>query len=117
MDVALTVTGQRRPLPASVELCCYRIVQEALSNAGRHAPGSAIGVRLGYGPDALSVQVGNGRGGPPAAPARTGPGYGLTGLRERVEMLRGEFAAGPDGAGGFEVTARLPALPGREEPR
>jgi signal transduction histidine kinase len=131
MDVAMAVTGPRRPLPASVELCCYRIVQEALTNAGRHAPGSAIRVELGYRPAALSVRVSNGstsepegrglgsapeasgrhRGGPPSGPGRpVGPsGYGLTGLRERVEMLRGEFRAGPAGHG-FAVTALLPTV-------
>ncbi len=110
MDVAMTVTGPRRPLPASVELCCYRLVQEALTNAGRHAPGSAIRVELGYGRAALSVRVSNGCGSPPSGPGRpAGPsGYGLTGLRERVEMLRGELRAGPAGDGGFAVTALLP---------
>ena len=113
LDVTMTVAGARRPLPASVELCCYRIVQEALTNAGRHAPGSPIRVHLGYQPDALSVRVSNGRGGPPAGPGRPGEsaGYGLTGLRERVETLRGEFQAGPDERGGFGVTALLPAVP------
>jgi signal transduction histidine kinase len=112
MDVTMAVTGEPRPLPASVELCCYRIVQEALTNAGRHAPGSAVRVRLGYLPAALSVRVCNGPGGPasdaarPAAPS----GYGLTGLRERVELLGGEFRAGPD-SHGFEVSALLPAVP------
>jgi signal transduction histidine kinase len=107
MDADMTVTGRQRPLPASVELCCYRIVQEALTNAGRHAPGSAVRVEVGYHPAALSVRVSNGRGTGPVRPAAS-PGYGLTGLRERVEMLRGEFRAGPDGDGGFDVTALLP---------
>jgi signal transduction histidine kinase len=115
MDVALGVTGRRRPLPASAELCCYRIVQEALTNAGRHAPGSAVRVSLGYRPDALSVQVSSCDGGLPPGPGRPAPGYGLTGLRERVEMLGGEFSAGPAAHGGFEVAARLPVP--REEPQ
>jgi signal transduction histidine kinase len=113
MDVTMTVTGQPRPLPASVELCCYRIVQEALTNAGRHAPGSAVRAGLGYEEAALSVRVSNGRGSPASgAPARpaTPSGYGLTGLRERVEMLGGEFRAGPDGNGGFDVFVLLPTM-------
>ena len=112
MDVTMTVVGAPRPLPASVELCCYRIVQEALTNAGRHAPGSTIRVQLGYQPNAVSVRVRNGCGGPPSGPGRTGQpaGYGLTGLRERVETLRGEFQAGPDGHGGFGLTALLPTV-------
>jgi len=113
-DAEMTVTGPRRPLPASVELCCYRIVQEALTNAGRHAPGRRVRVELRYQPAALSVRVSN--GGPGVPPrgqgGRPGPaGYGLTGLRERVEMLHGEFRAGPGSRGGFEVAAVLPAAP------
>src|SRR5258708_376988 len=111
MDVTMTVTGLPGALPASVELCCYRIVQEALTNAGRHAPGSTIRVQLGYQSDAVSVRVRNCRGGPPAGPGRTGQpsGYGLTGPRERVETLRGEVQAGPGGRGGGEASARPPA--------
>jgi signal transduction histidine kinase len=110
MDASMTVTGRQRPLPASVELCCYRIVQEALTNAGRHAPGSAVRVEVGYLPAALSVRVSNGHASSAPGPGRqpASPGYGLTGLRERVEILRGEFRAGPDGDGGFDVTALLP---------
>jgi len=106
------VSGDVRPLAAAVELCCYRIVQEALTNAGRHAAGSRVRVHLGYAADALSVRVVND---PPAEPHRgggiksAGQGYGLTGLRERVSMLRGEFRAGPDKRGGFAVSAVLPA--------
>src|SRR5258708_5656918 len=113
MDVTMTVTGLPGALPASVELCCYRIVQEALTNAGRHAPGSTIRVQLGYQSNAVSVRVRNCRGGPPSGPGRTGQpaGYGLTGLRERVETLRGEFQAGPDGRGGVSVTAPPPPGP------
>ncbi len=110
VDVAMTVTGQERELPASAELCCYRIVQEALTNAGRHAPGSTIRVELAYEQAALCVRVRNGRrGSPPSGPSRSASaGYGLTGLRERVEMLHGEFRAGPNPSGGFDVTALLP---------
>ena len=120
--VTLTVAGRRRPLPGSAELCCYRIVQEALTNAGRHAPGSAVLVELRYLRAALGVLVSNTR---PAAPAGHGlagqvpaaavpsgaAGYGLTGLRERVALLGGQFDAGPDGDGGFCVRALLPLAP------
>jgi signal transduction histidine kinase len=111
-NAALSVSGQARQLPGSVELCCYRIIQEALTNAGRHAPGSQVRIELGYDTDALSVRIVNDV--PPGRrePGRTEPGYGLTGLRERVGMLRGDFQAGPDGQGGFAVSASLPA-PGR----
>ena len=113
-DARMTVTGAPRPLPASVELCGYRVVQETLTNAGRHAPGGRVRVELGYQPAALSVRVSNDAPSlPPRSPGeRPGSaGYGLTGLRERVEMLHGEFRAGPDSRGGFEVTAVLPAGP------
>jgi signal transduction histidine kinase len=114
MRATLDVTGEVRPLPGSVELCCYRVVQEALTNAGRHAPGSSVHVLVSYEPDALTVQVSNK---PPVGIARheetkaasARAGYGLTGLRERVAMLRGQFHAGGEGDGGFLVTARLPA--------
>jgi signal transduction histidine kinase len=116
-QASVRISGDVRPLAASVELCCYRIVQEALTNAGRHAPGSTARVHVGYAPDALSVRVVND---PPAEPRRVGAvnaagqGYGLTGLRERVGMLRGEFRAGPDERGGFAVCAVLPA-PGQPQ--
>ncbi len=107
-DVAMTVTGEPRPLPGSVELCCYRVVQEALTNAGRHAPGSAVRVELRYERASLTVRVSN-DGAPDVRTAPAAAGYGLVGLRERVEMLRGRFDAGPDGRGGFVVSAWLPA--------
>ena len=86
-DAGLTVTasvdGDRRPLPAGVELSAYRIVQEALSNAMRHAPGAEVTVEVAYRPAELELRVVNGPGrGPSAAPA--GPGHGVTGMRERA---------------------------------
>jgi signal transduction histidine kinase len=120
-DAEMTTSGEVMPLPASVELCCFRIVQEALTNAGRHAAGGRVRVELCYHPDALSVRVGNGpphhgrtehgrteqrRADPCGTPAAVG--FGLTGLRERVAMLCGDFQAGPDDHGGFLVTAMLP---------
>lgn len=116
MAATLSVTGCRRALPGSVELCCYRIVQEALTNAQRHAPGAPVTVQIGYGTDAVSVRVENGPGRWTELggdrldrDAAGGPGYGLTGLRERVSLVRGEFQAGPDRRGGFVVLALLPA--------
>jgi signal transduction histidine kinase len=119
-DVSWSVAGPARMLPASVELCGYRIVQEAVTNAGRHAPGSRVTVTMAYEPDALSVTVANtaagsapGRAAPDCGP---GPGFGLVGLRERVAMLGGQVTAGPVAGGGFEVRAVLPAAV-REEVR
>lgn len=115
-NATLSVCGQSRQLPGSVELCCYRIVQEALTNVGRHAQGSQVRVQVCYDAAALRVLVSNDP--PPQRRPQAGPaviGYGLTGLRERVAMLRGEFRAGPDSAGGFAVQAMLP-VPGEAEP-
>jgi signal transduction histidine kinase len=114
--VTLRVQGMPRSLPESVELCGYRIVQEALTNAGRHSPGSQAEVELMYMPDALQITVRNGgpggqeTGHPRGSPVRAG-GFGVLGMRERVTTLGGLFDAGPDRAGGFVVTARVPVSP------
>jgi signal transduction histidine kinase len=106
----MTVCGVPRKLPASVELCCYRIVQEALTNAGRHAPGRQVRVELRYAPESIGVRVANdGTAGRPVRLPAGHVGFGLTGLRERVAILGGDFRAGPQGAGGFAVSAVLPA--------
>jgi signal transduction histidine kinase len=108
-------TGIIRPLPGSLELCGYRVVQEAVTNAGRHAPGSQVRVTLDYQRAALAVTVHNAAAAPAGPVPRDplpGAGFGLTGLRERVAMLGGQLTAGPDGAGGFTVRAVLPAPPG-----
>jgi signal transduction histidine kinase len=116
--IDLHMRGASRPLPASAELCAFRVVQEAVTNAGRHAPGSAIQVNIQFQPAELEITV---RNGPPelwslaAAREASSPGFGLVGLRERVGLLGGRFEAGPDGHGGFAVTAALPAGPGRAE--
>ncbi|CAL9482515.1 sensor histidine kinase [Streptomyces sp. enrichment culture] len=107
LTVTTEVTGDRRPLPPGVELSAYRIVQEALSNVLRHAPGATAHVTLAYGPHALRVQVVNTaptREAPPSAGAR----HGLLGMRERAVMLGGTLTAGPWSGRGFRVEARLP---------
>ncbi|MEU6120343.1 sensor histidine kinase [Streptomyces sp. NPDC047123] len=106
-EVGLRVEGTRRALPAGVELSAYRIVQEALSNAVRHAPGTAVDVTVTYGPRTLTVDVHN------ADPVRvsdpsSGSGHGMRGMRERVTMLGGELSAGRDPQGGWRVRALLP---------
>ncbi|NEC52205.1 sensor histidine kinase [Actinospica acidiphila] len=107
LTVTTEVTGDRRPLPPGVELSAYRIVQEALSNVLRHAPGATAHVTLAYGPHALRVQVVNTaptREAPPSAGAR----HGLLGMRERAVMLGGTLTAGPWSGRGFRIEARLP---------
>ncbi|HET6532893.1 MAG TPA: histidine kinase [Actinoplanes sp.] len=94
------------PVPEAVGLAAYRIVQEALANAARHAPGAAVQLLVRALPDRLAVTVHNGPGGG-TGPA-TGPGHGLVGMRERAELLGGELTAGPDGRGGYLVEATLP---------
>ncbi|WP_394346713.1 sensor histidine kinase [Streptomyces dangxiongensis] len=108
-DVTRTVTGAVRELPQGVELSAYRIVQEALSNTLRHAPGADARVEIAYVLGGLGLRVVND---PPPAPhlvkASPGAGHGITGMRERVSMLNGEMTAGPTADGGYEVTVFLP---------
>ncbi|MEU8350532.1 MULTISPECIES: sensor histidine kinase [unclassified Streptomyces] len=113
-DVGLPVevarTGAQRPLPQGVELSAYRIVQEALSNALRHAPGSQVRVEVSYVLTGVGLRIVNTA---PTAEAQPSPGmgHGVTGMRERATMLGGELAAGPTEDGGYEVAAFLPAGP------
>ena len=130
--VDLDRRGALVPVATGVELAAYRIVQEALTNARRHAPGAPVRVLLAYGAESLRITVTNDArasangpapaGGEPAAePASgspagvgTGTGHGLIGMRERAAALGGTLAAGPDAAGGYRVEAELPlssALP------
>ncbi|MFG3442080.1 sensor histidine kinase [Nonomuraea sp. NPDC047897] len=107
--VALTAetVGEPRPLPPGVELSAFRIMQEALSNAMRHAPGAPVALRLRYHPDTLTIRVVNAAPAAPAPPS-TGAGHGLLGMRERAAMLGGDLAAGSTPDGGYEVSAFLP---------
>jgi len=107
--VELSVPQPLDRVPAGVGVCAYRIVQESLSNVGRHAPGAAVTVSVDHGVDAVLLRVTNGPGGPaePSAQGR-GPGQGLLGMRERVALLGGSLSAGPAPDGGFVVAAVLP---------
>jgi signal transduction histidine kinase len=106
LSVTLEVKGERRPLPPGMELSAYRIVQEALSNVLRHAPGASARVELRHGPHGLGVQVVNSRPTRPAPPS-PGVGHGLLGMRERVAMLDGTMTAHPTADGGYKVTVFL----------
>ncbi|TQL21254.1 sensor histidine kinase [Streptomyces sp. SLBN-134] len=108
LTVTTEITGGRRRLPSGVELSAYRIVQEALSNVLRHAPGATARVTLAYDPRGLRVEVVNTR---PAreAPPSSGAGHGLLGMRERAVMLGGRLTAGPWTGRGYRVDAYLPA--------
>jgi signal transduction histidine kinase len=107
LEVEASVEGIPRKLPAGVDLSAYRIVQEALTNAMKHAGRCRARVVVRYDADAVELEIlddGSGNGGPPGA------GRGLAGMRERVALLGGEFTAGPSDPG-FRVHARLPVQP------
>ena len=116
----LQVTGTERPLPPDAALAALRTAQEAISNARKHARGSAVRIDLTYADEVTVLTVTDTLpaapatpGTAPAAPSRTdlsttGAGYGLTGLRERAELLGGTLHAGPDGSG-WTIRLCLPA--------
>jgi signal transduction histidine kinase len=103
----LILHGPPVRLDPAVELAAYRIVQEALTNTRRHAPGAAVDVELHYTDDRIQLRIrDNGPGPPPTAP--THEGHGLLGMRERAAAVGGELHTGAAAAGGFLITASLP---------
>ncbi|MBB4943450.1 signal transduction histidine kinase [Streptosporangium album] len=106
----LILRGPPVTLDPGVELAAYRIVQEALTNARRHARGAAVDVELHYTDDALRLLIRDNGPGPSAA--ASAEGHGLSGMRERAAAVGGELRTGPAIGGGFLVEARLP---GRDE--
>jgi signal transduction histidine kinase len=101
----LTVAGTPRELGSEARLALYRVAQEALTNITKHARPDRVEVRLAYEPSATRLAVED--VGAPPAPAGDG-GYGLTGMRERAELLGGTLTAGPT-TSGFRVELELPA--------
>ena len=104
--VRLIMSGQADRLDPGVELAAYRIVQEALTNARRHAPGAAVDVELRYADDALRLRI---RDNGPGQAARYRAGHGLLGMRERAAAVGGSLQTGDARGGGFCVEAELPA--------
>jgi signal transduction histidine kinase len=108
LDTTLEVHGEPAELAPGVDMSAYRIVQEALTNALRYAPGASVGVKVTYGRE-LELEVrddgARANGGPPAT---KGSGHGIVGMRERAALFGGELEAGPVAGGGFLVRARLP---------
>jgi signal transduction histidine kinase len=104
--VRLIMSGQAARLDPGVELAAYRIVQEALTNARRHAPGAAVDVELRYADDALRLRI---RDNGPGQAARYHAGHGLLGMRERAAAVGGSLQTGDARGGGFLVEAELPA--------
>ncbi|WIX93136.1 sensor histidine kinase [Amycolatopsis sp. DG1A-15b] len=107
----LVVDGDPAQVSPTVARTAYRLVQEALTNVRKHAPGASATVSLRYHPGGLDVSVGNTAAAHPPDPALadSGSGAGLAGLRQRVELVGGRFDAGPRPGGGFRVGAILPA--------
>ena len=103
VEVSLTVQGDPRPLREALEVSAYRILQEALSNATRHAPGQPVEVWIDYGDASLEMMVANPC---PAAPGP--PGHGLTGMNERASAVGGTVSARRRADGRFVVEASLP---------
>jgi signal transduction histidine kinase len=110
LPVDVRIEGEQRPLPAGVDLSAYRIVQEALTNALKHAGRAEVEVRLRYGSTALELEImDNGS----ASTARVpGAGHGLTGMRERVALYGGALQAGARDGHGYAVRASLPLSAG-----
>jgi signal transduction histidine kinase len=107
LPVTLTVEGEQVALPAGVDLCAYRIVQEALTNALKHAGPARAEVLLRYAPGGLDIDVrDDGRGS--GSTNGDGAGHGLIGMRERVALYGGQLETGPRAGGGFQVHAHLP---------
>lgn len=105
LPVSLEINGERRPLPATLDLAAYRIVQEGLTNVRKHAGAAHADVRIRYERDNLDIEVrDNGR--PPDT--SRGGGHGLVGIKERVTLLGGAFDARPADDGGFRLHARIP---------
>jgi signal transduction histidine kinase len=109
IEVETVVEGEPRPLPGSLDVSAYRIVQEALTNAARHSGCSRVRVRLRWEATALEIQVADDGRGPAEERGRSeSGGHGLLGIRERVGLFGGVFATGRSELGGFLLTARLP---------
>jgi signal transduction histidine kinase len=116
LPVELSIRGDPRRLPATVETNAYRIVQEALTNALKHAGGARASVVLDYGADSLGVEVtDDGGAGPAFAGGHRSPrgsGFGLVSMQQRAALLEGRVEAGPVRTGGFRVRAWLPVPAG-----
>jgi len=110
LPVQVSVGGDRRRLPAGVELSAYRIVQEALTNSLKHGGRTRARVQLTYHPEDLELCISDSGNGADRSPERAvhTAGSGLLGMQQRAVLLGGCLAAGPGPDGGFVVTARLP---------
>jgi len=104
--VELQVDGDRRELPVGIELSAYRVIQEGLTNALKHAGRAQVRVLVRYGPGSLELEIADdGTGSPAALPSG---GHGLAGIQERVALYGGELETGPGTSGGFVLRVLLP---------
>jgi len=108
LEIELTIEGPPRPLPQSLELSAFRIVQEALTNVIKHADGAKAGVTISYLPDELQLTVVDDGHHPTDGPSAGAEGHGLVGMRERANLFGGTLTAQPRPDQGFQVTAILP---------
>lgn len=113
LQVHIGTSGTPRELPAAVDLTAYRIIQESLTNVLRHGESHIANVEIAYDTDAVTITVTNpgsgaATGAAPERPEDRGDGLGITGMRQRVTALGGDFSAGPTAAAGFRVHTRLP---------
>jgi len=108
LRVDLVLDGEPRPLPRSLEVSAYRLVQEALTNTLKHAHASRATVRLQYRPESFAVSIMDDGRGPAVGPEPGAGGHGLIGMRERVALHGGRLEVGPLLHGGFEVNATFP---------
>jgi signal transduction histidine kinase len=108
VDVRLVRTGEADGVPPVVVRTAHRVVQEALTNVHKHAPGGQVQVDVRYGPQAVTVAVANTAATADPGLVASGSGSGLRGLRERVEIIGGTLHAGARPGGGFLVRAELP---------
>jgi signal transduction histidine kinase len=111
LDVKLEVASPPRELPSATDQAAYRILQESITNAIRHAGPARVTVSLTYGPDELELRVADDGRGPRDAGHGADRGQGIVGMRERAALLGGELTAGPRPGGGFQVQACLPLPP------
>ncbi|WP_414166825.1 sensor histidine kinase [Streptoverticillium reticulum] len=116
MDITLDRRGPLDALPAATQLAVYRVLQEAFTNALRHAPGAAVTAEVTNDGPAVRILVANGVATESPADDLPSAGHGLLGLAERLRLLGGTFEAGPRRDGGFRVRAGIPHDPARTEP-
>ncbi|MFG2004456.1 sensor histidine kinase [Spirillospora sp. NPDC048911] len=107
LPVDVAIHGEPRPLPNGIDVTAYRVVQEALTNALKHAPGSRAEVMVGYGTRNLRLEILN-TASPSGAQPRARDGRGLVGLRERVALYGGDLDARRRFGGGYRVRVRIP---------